>query len=75
MSNPIRACLLAAGLVFIATPAPAHTSAPETLQKPDLRQHLAMRFTPTRSIRQRQRMMKLHMLLMQLGTQQLRSGR
>lgn len=75
MSKSIRASLLAVGLVFIASPAPAHTSGPETLAKPSMRQHLAMRFTPTRSIRQRQRMMKLHMLLMQLGARQLRSGK
>ena len=75
MSKPLRACLLAAGLVFITTPVQAHSSAPETLQKPSVRQHLAMRFTPTRSIRQRQRMMKLHMLLMQLGARQLRPGK
>lgn len=75
MSKPIRACLLAAGLVFLAAPALAHTSAPETSPSFSVRQHLAMRFTPTRSVRQRQRMMKLQMLLMQLGARQLRPGK
>ncbi|MGI9412996.1 MAG: hypothetical protein ACR2PM_04970 [Hyphomicrobiales bacterium] len=73
MSKSIRACLLAVGLFSIAAaPALALSPLPEPPSNTGVRQHLTLRAAPAKPDRQRRQMMKLHMLLMQLGALQQR---